>query len=615
MMPRSLVPVASNRSELEAIEMAVRWRSRLVCFGLLCVLFCSFPMAAETESTWSYVKETPEQHAAKMQWWNTARFGMFVHWGVYSATGGEYKGKMPTNSAEWMMNKARIPIADYKTENVDKFNPTEFDAKAFVGLAKEAGMKYLVITAKHHDGFAMFDSKCSPYNVVDATPFKRDVMMELAQACHEEGIRFGFYYSQCQDWHHPGGMGNHWDKTIERVSFDEYVRVKATPEIRQLLTEYGPISIFWWDTPRDMSKEAFDSLHSSTDLQPGIITNDRLGEEYAGDHETFERRIPQQAPKGVDWEVCMPISGSWGYKKSDTKFKSTETLIRNLADIASKGGNYLLNVSPTGKGTLLPQATERLKAIGQWMKVNGESIYGTTASPFGKLKWGRCTKKEFARGATLYLHVFDWPEDGKLSVPGLKNRVLQAYLMANWKALKTRQEEAGVLVLLPAQAPDEINSVVVLKVNGALNVEVALPMPQKDGALILSAESAYLHNNEGSRDVRVQDRDGRANLGYWTDAEAWVEWSFKIGKPGQYEVLAELAVEEERTCFRIVLPNQQKLVEIASTGGYGNYVSKSLGTLSFDKAGEYTLQIKPDRDDWQPINLRQLELRLRVNRE
>ena len=219
-----------------------------------------------------------------------------------------------------------------------------------------------------------------------------------------------------------------------------------------------------------MSKEAFESLHTSTDLQPGIITNDRLGEEYPGDHKTFERRIPKRAPAGVDWEVCMPISGGWGYKKRDTNFKSTETLIRNLVDIAGKGGNYLLNVSPTGDGTLLPQATERLKAIGQWMKINGESIYGTTASPFGHLGWGRCTKKEFARGTTLYLHVFDWPEDGRLLVPRLKNRVKQAYLMDGWQGVKTEQTESGVVVSLPAQAPDEIVSVVVLKVSGVLDV-------------------------------------------------------------------------------------------------------------------------------------------------
>ena len=278
-------------------KMATRRRFGLVCTGALCMLFCSLLIAEETESTWSRAKETPQQHAARMQWWNSARFGMFVHWGVYSATGGEFRGYMPTNSAEWMMNKARIPIADYKVENVDKFNPTKFDARAFVGLAKQAGMKYLVITAKHHDGFSMFHSKASPYNVVDATPLKRDIMKELAEACQEQGIRFGFYYSQCQDWHHPGGMGNNWDKTIERVSFDQYVREKAVPEIKQLLTEYGPIAIFWWDTPREMSKEAFDRLHSSTELQANIITNDRLGEDHPGDFKTFEAQNPESGSR------------------------------------------------------------------------------------------------------------------------------------------------------------------------------------------------------------------------------------------------------------------------------------------------------------------------------
>jgi len=563
---------------------------------------------------WTYIKETPQQHAKKMEWWNTARFGMFVHWGVYSVTGGEFRGMMPTNSAEWMMNKARIPIADYKVENVDKFNPTQFDAKMFVKLAKDTGMKYIVITAKHHDGFSMFHSKASPYNVVDATPFKRDIMMELAKACQEEGIRFGFYYSQCQDWHHPGGMGNNWDKTIERVSFDEYVREKAAPEIRQLLTEYGPIAIFWWDTPRDMSKEAFDSLHSSTDMQPGIITNDRLGKDYPGDHKTFERKIPGQAPVGVDWEVCMPISGSWGYKKTDTDFKSKETLIRNLCDIVSKGGNYLLNVSPTGDGTLLPQATERLKAIGEWMKVNSESIYGTTASPFGRLEWGRCTKKKFARGTTLYLHVFDWPEDGKLHVPGLQSKVVNAYLMADWKSLETQQDDSGVVVSLPAKAPDDIVSVVAVKVSGALEVSSAAPM-SKDGSLLLSAESAYIHNNEGSRDAGIREHDGIPHIGYWLDNQAWVEWSVKIDKPGTYEIWGELSIETEKSRFLLGLPGQQKSVEVLSTGSYGNYVNKSLCEISFDKAGTYALRVTPERGGWQPINLRQLELKRKQNGE
>ncbi|MGJ8640015.1 MAG: alpha-L-fucosidase [Opitutaceae bacterium] len=576
--------------------------------------------AVETAADWSYLAETTEQHAEKMEWWNDARFGMFVHWGVYSATGGEFRGTYPDWSSEWMMNKGRIPIADYKVNNVDQFNPTQFDAGMFVRLAKQAGMKYIVITAKHHDGLSMFHSKASDYNVVDATPFGRDVMKELAIACAEEGIRFGFYYSQCQDWHHPGGMGNDWDDTIDRVSFDAYVEDKAAPEIKQLLTEYGPISIFWWDTPREMSKAAFDALHSSTDLQPGIITNDRLGKEYPGDHKTFERRIPRKAPLGVDWEVCMPISGSWGYKKTDTQFKSTETLIQNLCDIASKGGNYLLNVSPTDQGILLPQATERLKAMGEWMKVNSESIYGTTGSPFGDLDWGRCTKKEYARGTTLYFHVFDWPADGKLRIPGLRSKVGQAYLMDGWNPLAIEVDDADVVISVPEKAPHEIASVVVVKVMGALEVDRALPQTNAEGALVLLAEDAYLHNNEGSEDLRLHHKhNGEAHLTSWSDEAAWAEWSFVINEPGQYEVSAELSASKEMgaqtanqtSAFRMGLVGQLQSVEIALPQPSKKPETKSLGVIKVEKSGEYTLQIKPEKENWLPIDLNQLMLKLK----
>ena len=554
--------------------------------------------------------DTREDHDARMAWWREAKFGMFVHWGIYSVVGGEYNGQKLPNSAEWMMNKGKIPIAEY-SKYAEQFNPTNFSADAFVSLAKEAGMKYIVITAKHHDGFCMFGAKSTPYNVVEATPFKRDIMKELSEACQRQGIRLGFYYSQAQDWHHPGGSGNSWDKTLKRVSTDEYVREKAYPDAKQLLTEYGPISIFWWDTPRKMSKEALDSLYSTRFLQPGLITNDRMGEGYPGDHKTFERTIPAAGPTDVDWEVCMPISGSWGYKKGDTDFKSAPTLNQNLADIASKGGNYLLNVSPTGEGTLLPQSVERLKAVGVWMKLNGESIYGTTASPFGKLAWGRCTKKTAADGTMLYLHVFDWPKDGELLVPGLKSAVAESYLLADGRAVKTRRTDAGVAVSLPAKAVDAVNSVIVLKVSGTLEVAPVSAMLQKDGSLVLTPEFAYLHNNEGARQVQVQNADKTANIGSWTDVNAWVEWPLKISRPGEYEITAELAVEAAQTGFRIGLAGQQQSVQVATTGGFQTYAERPLGTITIKEAGSYSLQINPEPGQWQPINLRKLVLKLK----
>ncbi len=543
-----------------------------------------------------------------MAWWREAKFGMFVHWGVYSVVGGQYKGRELPNSAEWMMARGKIPIAEYELY-AKQFNPTEFDADRFVGLAKKAGMKYLVITAKHHDGFAMFGSKATSYNVVDFSPFGRDIMKELAEACQKQDIKFGFYYSQAQDWHHPGGFGNGWDKTLKRVSSDEYVREKAVPEVRQLLTEYGPIGIFWWDTPRDMSKESFDSLHSLTKLQSDVLTNDRLGEDYPGDYKTFERKIPQQGPAGKDWEVCMPISGSWGYKKSDTSFKSTQTLIQNLADIASKGGNYLLNVSPTGNGTLLPQAVERLEQVGRWMDVNGESIYGTKASPIGRPDWGRCTLKSDGDTTSLYLHVFDWPQDGQLTVRGLASEIHSATMLDGGAKLTARREGDQTVVTLPATPPDANNSVIKLVVVGSLEVKELLPSPGKSGVLDLAADKAFIHNNEGSRDAGIREHDGIPHIGYWLDDKAWLEWEVEFEQPGSFQVSAELSVQESQTQFRVSSGGSALDAKVDSTGGYGNYARRDLGVLQIDRPGKTTVVVRPTSGAWQPINLRQLALK------
>ncbi|MDB2687599.1 alpha-L-fucosidase [Mariniblastus sp.] len=565
------------------------------------------PSVQEAETA-PHQGETKAERDARLEWWREGKFGMFVHWGIYSTTGGLYNGKKLPNSAEWMMARGKIPIAEYE-KYADQFNPTEFDADEFVGLAKEAGMTYLVITAKHHDGFAMFDSKANPYNVVQATPFKRDIMKELADACAKQDIKFGFYYSQAQDWHHPGGFGNGWDKTIKKVPSDVYVMEKAVPEVKQLLTDYGDIGIFWWDTPRKMTKESFDALHSLTKLQANVITNDRLGEEYPGDYKTFERKIPQRGPVGKDWEVCMPISGSWGYKIGDDSFKSPETLIRNLIDISHKGGNYLLNVSPTGKGTLLPQATERLKIIGKWMKVNGESIYGTTGSPFETLEWGRCTKKVVNGQTTLYLHVFDWPADGALLVPGLKNKVESAMLLDGDKSLEFKSSDEGVTISLPAEAPDKYASVIVLKVDGELDVVANLPSIDADGKLVLTADKAFIHNNEGSKDAAIKMHDDIPHIGTWTDKEAFAEWTFRTKTPGEYEVKIVCSIEAEKSNLEFgIAGGEVTTAEVESTGGYGKYKEQTLGTLEIKKAGDVTLRLKPAAKGWQPINLRQVEL-------
>jgi alpha-L-fucosidase len=420
----------------------------------------------------AWQKEFGPTHEARMKWWREARFGMFIHWGVYAVPAGVWNGANVTNSgAEWIMNRGRIPVADYRKFPA-QFNPTNFNAEAWVKLAKQAGMKYIVITAKHHDGFAMYHSKADPFNIFDATPFKRDPLKELAAACQKEGIKLGFYYSQAQDWNHPGGAAagsktgqpvidkqNHWD-AAQQGSMDEYLDQVAVPQMKELLTEYGPVAVLWWDTPVSMSAERALKLLPLLKLQPDIVSNNRLEKNKSfGDFSTPENNIPTNALSS-DWETCMTMNKTWGYRSYDDNWKSTEKLVRNLVDIASKGGNFLLNIGPDAAGDIPDPSVERLKEIGAWMQVNGEAIYGTDKSPLkSQPAWGRVTQK----GDTLYLHVFDWPKDGKLSVAGAKYRISSATLLATGEKLKTTLDADGATIAVPAVAPDKISSTIVLK--------------------------------------------------------------------------------------------------------------------------------------------------------
>src|SRR5437879_9612473 len=307
----------------------------VIAAQLLTVLVASAP---------SVLAESQQEHDARVKWWREARFGLFIHWGIYSVPGGTYQGKQIPGIGEWIMNHGKIPVAEYATY-AGQCKRVKFSAYAWVGLATGAGMKYIVITSKHHDGFAMFQSKASSYNVVDATPFKRDVIKEMAEACQRQGMKLGLYYSQAQDWHHPGGAANggHWDKAQDG-SMDEYLDKIAVPQVREILSNYGPIAVLWWDTPTDMTPERAAKLFALTKIQPGIVTNNRLGGGFGGDLSTPEQSIPATGIPGKDWEVCMTMNDTWGFKSYDHNWKSTEDLIRKLADIGSKGGNFLLNV-------------------------------------------------------------------------------------------------------------------------------------------------------------------------------------------------------------------------------------------------------------------------------
>ncbi len=437
----------------------------------------------------------------RMQWWREARFGLFIHWGVYSVPAGSWDGRQIGGLGEWIMNQAKIPVADYQ-RMAKQFNPVNYDPDAWVKMAKNAGMKYIVITSKHHDGFALFETKASKWNVVDATVYGKDLLKPLAEACKKYGIRLGFYYSQAQDWNNPGGSAarkltkegwanpdsviidaytkehnGHWDPAQEKKTFAQYIDNVAVPQVKELLTNYGDVAVLWWDTPTDMTDDAATKLRSLLNLQPAIITNDRLKRpNFPGDHKTPEQRIPNLKDlDGSDWETCMTMNGTWGFKSYDHNYKTPETLIRNLLDIASKGGNFLLNVGPTNLGEFTPESVDILAKIGQWMKINGEAVYATKASPWGLFEWGRCTKKETKEGTTLYFSVFEWPADGKLEINNFKNKISSARLLADGKKLKTSVSKDGVLtIVLPSKAPDPIASVIKVIVSGSV---VTKPVP------------------------------------------------------------------------------------------------------------------------------------------
>lgn len=437
-------------------------------------------------------KPTIEQDK-KMEWWREAKFGMFIHWGPYCLLGGVYKGhNQARGGAEWIMNRCKIPVAEYQ-EITKTFNPTKYNAEAWVKLAKESGMKYIVITSKHHDGFAMFKSNASQYNIVDFTAYKKDVLDELAKACRKHNMKLGFYYSQAQDWNNPGGSvarkdmregwpnpdstkidaytARHqgsWNPVQQTATMEQYIDKVAIPQIKELLSNYGDIAVFWWDTPTRMTDEFAEKISSEFAKYPQIIQNDRLKRpNFPGDYKTPEGRVPKAEDiEGVDWETCMNIGSSWGYKSWENSWKTPEVLIRNLITIAARGGNYLLNVGPTPEGEIPEPAISRLNSMGQWMKTNGEAIYGTQRSLIYPI-WGECTRKDNKDNTTLYLCVFDWPSNGKLPLD-LPHSVKKASLLYNGKHLNMQKENKRLIVHLPAIAPDNIATVIKLELEEKL---------------------------------------------------------------------------------------------------------------------------------------------------
>ena len=585
--------------------------------GLLLTLGLLAQLGAAAESHTDYFKnETPEQRAKRLEWFNEARFGLFIHWGVYAVPAGEWQGK--TNYGEWFLEETKMPVSQYE-KFAGQFNPVKFDAKEWVRMAKDAGMKYIVITSKHHDGFGMFRSTLTDW-CIKATPFPRDPLKELAAACKAAGIKLCFYHS-IMDWHHPDwGTRRPWNDTATGTpEMDRYVAYMKG-QLKELLTGYGPIGIVWfdgeWEKPWTHER-GVDLYNYVRNLQPKTIVNNRVGKgrsgmggmdkgEGVGDYGTPEQEIPATGfGPGVTWESCMTMNGHWGYNKNDHNWKSAATLVRNLIDCASKGGNYLLNVGPTSEGLIPDASIERLATVGRWMKANHEAIYDTAASPFPKLGWGRCTKKVSGKETTLYLHVFNWPADGKLIVPGLKSSPRRAYLLADRRhqALATSLTADGLCVAVPGVAPDSISTTVVLKLRGDVQIEQVGLRQAADGTITLPANEAKLRGG----DIRLEGHAGEENIGYWTNPEDSAEWQFKVMRSGKFEIRGRLAAFES-SAIEIRVNQQRVLGKVTPTNDWRKFEDTALGTIELPVGDQVMLTVHATREQWRPVNLSRLIL-------
>jgi len=558
--------------------------------------------------------EPADSSEDRLGWFREAKFGMFIHWGLYSVMGGEWRGKqmpipggelgefLPDDNVELIMEDFRIPLADYR-ELARQFNPVKFDAQQWVSMIKAAGMKYMVITAKHEEGFAMFHSKVSKYNIVDATPFKRDPLKELSEACRREGIRFCAYYAQRIDYEDPNSYSNYWDFHGLKRNYEKYWEGKAKPQVRELLTSYGPLGFIWFDdrtyTPQQ-AEEMVDLVHA---LQPRCLVNSRIGsftsQEPIGDYQVLgDHELP---PSQLDeyFEVPQTLNHSWGYHKFDNDWKPPREVIHQLVDVVSKGGNYLLDVGPTGEGVFPQAAVDILYKVGEWMGRNGESIYGASPCPLGELSWGRCTVK----GEKLYLHVFDWPEAGGLSLAGLKNEVKKGYLLADTSRIVDVSRADGKLsVRLPGEPVDEEDTVVVLELSG--KPEVDSPVVVQNGKSLISLD--YLTALTAGKTMKRHTPDGVSFISRWDNPQDSATWGLRIDQPGRYQVWITYSAQKQWQGgkYQVSLGSTTLEDTVFDTGAYCfdrgepcesgfQYRTYNAGIVDLSQAGEYEVTMRP----------------------
>ncbi len=571
------------------------WRLRIISGGIITMIFCThFLMARENErmdQLWGEQEYAVfESDSLRGELFRDGNYAMFIHWGLYSNIANRYKGKTYYGIAEWIMSSSRadIPVEEYK-HLAKEFNPVDFDAERIVQLAKRAGMKYIIITSKHHDGFAMYDSEVSDFNIVDATPFGRDPMKELAEACKKENIGFGFYYSQNQDWTAPGGKrGPVTNASGDTISFDEYFYGKCLPQVHEITTHYGDMVLIWFDTPGGMPKkyavELVELVHNN---QPKAFVSGRVGHGL-GDYRTLgDMEVPHVNVEGL-WEAVDVTNDSWGYAWYDENWKSPKEILERLISTVARGGTYMLNVGPDGKGNVPGFAIRSLEASGKWLSAYPQVVYGAGASPWlHALPWGDVT----INNDQLYLSVYEYPRNGKLYLPGLKNEIISAKLLnaGNTLELNYSKENGDLLLDLPFQQPEDYISVIELTIDGAAMVDHT---PALDPFISTELTTHFADPTN----CKIENKRWMEKFGEWKVQHVvhdWKEgskatWEIKVFKPGVYFVELNYAgagrlvwsVESDEGAF---IQNQQNASHIYST--------YPMGWMQFDKPGIHKISV------------------------
>lgn len=564
-------------------------------------------LLAATLVSFAQPSQPPLSAEERTRWFREAKFGMFIHWGAYSVIGRH----------EWIRTMAQIPQAEYDVY-AKQFNPVKFNADAWVDLAKNAGAKYMVITSKHHDGFSIFRSQVSDYDI-EMTPYAGDPLKQLAAAAKKKDMRLGFYHS-IMDWHHPDYRPRRsWEypkNYKEGGNNNRYIDFMKA-QLKELLTGYGDVAMIWFDgewehtlAEAKRDDEVYDFIRG---LQPNTLINDRLYERKPGNKADFgtpEQYVPatgfkDPSGKPILWEACVTINNdSWGYNKYETDFKTDRDLIRMLVEVVSKGGNLLLNVGPKPDGTIQDEFVTRLNAMGRWMKVNQEAIYDTTASPFERMSFfGRATTK----GNKLYLHIFDWPKDGTLRVAGLRNIVHSARLLADpSRKIVSKRDGDDILLALPGTAPDEIASVVELTLDGA---PVSVPFanrPDAKGLISLGVESCEIETEFEQR-AKKENALGHVYLTRWTRDKDVPYWKVEAPKAGRYRVEAFYSSRKAGTPFAVEAGTAKLAGASINSGGDWVFKSQTLGEMEL-KQGATEVRVKLDTKTGGTINLERLVL-------